>query len=130
MHPQLIPEHHPKCGKVMEALVQCRLDNPIHRYWGACNQVTFDLSKCLVEEKKEYRAPRQAKYIAQWEAKREADKIRMAELDAEEAARLAAQGAAPVPGTPSQAAVSVPDVGSMAAGGSSGSSSSSRQGQL
>lgn len=117
MHPQLIPEKHPMCGKVrpavacmqravlrylvlssvflldflsagpysqhlgpssplhkqthmlspscssqyMEALVKCREANPVMRYWGECNEITYQLSKCLVEEKKEFRAPRQAK---------------------------------------------------------------------
>ncbi len=45
----------------MEALVRCREANPVGRYWGVCNEHTFDLTKCLAEEKKEFRAPRQAK---------------------------------------------------------------------
>lgn len=43
----------------MEALVACRDANPYHKFFGACNEHTFDLSKCLKEEKKVARAPRQ-----------------------------------------------------------------------
>eukprot|EP00955_Chlamydomonas_euryale_P099906 365251-Chlamydomonas_euryale.AAC.7 len=52
---------HSRRPQYMEALVQCRKENRVARYWGACNQHTYDLSKCLVEEKRESRAPRQAK---------------------------------------------------------------------
>ena len=48
-------------SQYMEALVQCRKDNRFSRYLGACNDVTFDLSLCLVKEKKVARADRQAK---------------------------------------------------------------------
>jgi hypothetical protein len=90
MHPQLLPEKHPMCGKVglpvcmftawgrvqlavdpllsgrcplqyMEALVACREANPLRRYWGECNEITWKLSKCLVEQKKMMRSDRQAK---------------------------------------------------------------------
>ncbi|GFH05915.1 COX assembly mitochondrial protein [Haematococcus lacustris] len=63
MHPQLIPEKHPMCGKYMEALVACRKANPFDRFRGACNDITLQLSKCLVEEKQQERAPRQAQSV-------------------------------------------------------------------
>ena len=55
------PLHAPLPSQYMEALVQCRKDNRFSRYLGACNDVTFDLSLCLVKEKKVARADRQAK---------------------------------------------------------------------
>jgi hypothetical protein len=46
----------------MEALVKCREDHSLLvRYTGVCNQITYDLTECLKIEKKEARAPRQAK---------------------------------------------------------------------
>lgn len=33
--------------QVMEALVKCREANPVNRFWGACNEVTYELSKCV-----------------------------------------------------------------------------------
>jgi hypothetical protein len=47
----------------MEALVQCRKDNRFSRYLGACNEITYDLSACLVKEKTVARADRQAKWV-------------------------------------------------------------------
>ncbi|KAF5839992.1 hypothetical protein DUNSADRAFT_18152 [Dunaliella salina] len=90
MHPQLIPERHPMCGKYMEELVKCREANPVRRFFGECNDVTYSLTKCLAEEKAIARAPKQAKYKEQWAAKREADAARMKQLEAEAAARRAA----------------------------------------
>ncbi|KAL6757023.1 hypothetical protein V8C86DRAFT_2634501 [Haematococcus lacustris] len=90
MHPQLIPEKHPMCGKYMEALVACRKANPFDRFRGACNDITLQLSKCLVEEKQQERAPRQAQFHARWRAKREADAARMAQLEQQAADRAAA----------------------------------------
>ncbi len=50
-------------SQVMEALMRCRAENPWARYWGVCNDITYELSACLKEEKLEFRAPRQAKYV-------------------------------------------------------------------
>ena len=46
----------------MEALVECRKQNPWRRYAGECNDITYQLTKCLGEEKKIVREPRQKKY--------------------------------------------------------------------
>jgi hypothetical protein len=35
----------------------------VARYWGACNDITYQLSKCLVVEKKQARAGRQARCV-------------------------------------------------------------------
>jgi COX assembly protein 2 len=80
MHPALIPEKHPMCGKYMEALVQCRKENRFSRYLGACNDITYDLSLCLVKEKKVARADRQAQWHDQWRKKKEEDEVRLLAL--------------------------------------------------
>jgi hypothetical protein len=36
----------------MEALVQCHKEHSIAKWWGACNDAKFALTKCLAEEKK------------------------------------------------------------------------------
>lgn len=82
------------CGKYMEELVKCREANPVRRFFGECNDVTYKLTKCLAEEKAIARAPRQEKYKENWAAKREADAARMKQLEAEAAARRAAADAA------------------------------------
>lgn len=83
MHPALIPERHPQCGKVMEALVACREQHSYHKFFGACNDITWELSNCLKEEKRVARAPRQERYHERWAAKRVDDEKRMAELQAQ-----------------------------------------------
>ena len=35
----------------MEALVACHRDHSVAKWWGACNDPKFALSKCLAEEK-------------------------------------------------------------------------------
>eukprot|EP00798_Chlamydomonas_sp_ICE-L_P005920 gene5920-33492_t len=90
MHPALIPERHPMCGKYMEAMIKCRERNPIRRYFGDCNDETWDLTKCLTIEKRETRAPRQAKFKEQFREKRKEDAERAEQLQAESEARKAA----------------------------------------
>ena len=34
------------------ALIQCHKDNKYAKFWGACNDVDFALTRCLTEEKK------------------------------------------------------------------------------
>lgn len=36
----------------MEALVQCRKEHPYSKFWGACSDITWELSNCLKHEKK------------------------------------------------------------------------------
>ena len=33
------------CVQYMEALVKCREQNPVRRYFGECNDMTWDLTK-------------------------------------------------------------------------------------
>lgn len=80
MHPALIPELHPLCGKYMEALKQCRKEHPFRKYVGVCSEITWDLSLCLKEEKKIVREPRQQRYQERWSQKRQADMDRMEQL--------------------------------------------------
>jgi hypothetical protein len=39
----------------MEALVACHKEHSISKWWGACNDAKFALTKCLAEEKKQLR---------------------------------------------------------------------------
>jgi hypothetical protein len=48
--------------KYMEALKQCRKEHPFRRYAGVCSEITWDLSRCLKEEKKIVREPRQQRF--------------------------------------------------------------------
>ncbi|PNH12259.1 hypothetical protein TSOC_000861 [Tetrabaena socialis] len=80
MHPALIPEKHPMCGKYMEALVQCRKENPYRKFVGVCSEITWELSACLKEEKKGVREPRQQRYHERWAQKRLDDQARMEQL--------------------------------------------------
>ncbi|KAG2434257.1 hypothetical protein HXX76_007982 [Chlamydomonas incerta] len=73
------------CGKYMEALLECRKENPYRKFFGVCSEITWELSMCLKEEKKVTREPRQKRYHERWAAKREADKERMAQIRAENA---------------------------------------------
>ncbi|KAF6250261.1 hypothetical protein COO60DRAFT_1577551 [Scenedesmus sp. NREL 46B-D3] len=59
MHPPLILEKHPICATYMEALVACHKEHHVSKWWGACNDAKFALTKCLAEEKRELRAERQ-----------------------------------------------------------------------
>uniref|UniRef100_A0A7S0RJJ9 COX assembly mitochondrial protein n=1 Tax=Chlamydomonas leiostraca TaxID=1034604 RepID=A0A7S0RJJ9_9CHLO len=95
-HPQLLPEKHPKCGDIMRALLHCHDTAGWRRYYGACEDLNYRLSKCLVEEKKEFRAPRQAMFHEKWAARKAKDAARMAELEAEAAARKASEAAGAV----------------------------------
>jgi hypothetical protein len=36
----------------IEALVRCHSEHSIAKWWGACNDAKFDLTRCLTEEKK------------------------------------------------------------------------------
>ncbi|KXZ55815.1 hypothetical protein GPECTOR_2g1366 [Gonium pectorale] len=92
MHPALIPEKHPICGKYMEALVQCRKDNPYRKYFGVCSDITWDLSMCLKQEKKVVREPRQKQYHERWAKKRAEDQERMEQLQREREAAAAVGG--------------------------------------
>jgi hypothetical protein len=39
----------------MEALVACHKEHSVSKWWGACNDAKFALTKCLAEEKRELR---------------------------------------------------------------------------
>ncbi|KAG2491918.1 hypothetical protein HYH03_009865 [Edaphochlamys debaryana] len=84
MHPALIPEKHPMCGKYMEELLKCRAENPYRKFIGVCSEITWDLSACLKEEKKAVREPRVKKFQERWNARREEDQARMAKLREEQ----------------------------------------------
>ncbi|GLC44545.1 hypothetical protein PLESTM_001611700 [Pleodorina starrii] len=86
MHPALIPEKHPLCGKYMEALVQCRKENPYRKFLGVCSEITWDLSDCLKQEKKIVREPRQKRYHERWAQKRREDEERLRKLNEDRAA--------------------------------------------
>lgn len=89
MHPALIPEKHPMCGKFMEALIKCREDHHLfQRYLGVCNDATYDLTECLVKEKTIARAGRQAKFTEMWKAKRQEDEMRMRQLEEDSRRRI------------------------------------------
>mmetsp|Transcript_21404 Transcript_21404/g.46390 ORF Transcript_21404/g.46390 Transcript_21404/m.46390 type:complete len:110 (-) Transcript_21404:149-478(-) len=49
MHPPL-DRPHPDCQNEIHALQSCHATSPKLKFW-ACNQVKFDLDKCLKEEK-------------------------------------------------------------------------------
>lgn len=68
------------CGKYMEALVQCRKEHPYSKFWGACSDITWELSNCLKHEKQVVREPRQKRYHERWSAKREEDAARLEAL--------------------------------------------------
>lgn len=57
----MILNKHPLCAKYMEALVACHKEHNISKWWGACNDAKFALTKCLAEEKTQLRAERQEK---------------------------------------------------------------------
>ena len=38
-------------SQVVEALVKCHKDNPIAKFWGACNEQKWALDRCFREEK-------------------------------------------------------------------------------
>ncbi|GIL90138.1 hypothetical protein Vretimale_13880 [Volvox reticuliferus] len=95
MHPALIPDKHPLCGKYMEALVQCRKENPYRKFFGVCSEITYDLSACLKKEKKIVREPRQKRYHERWAQKRRDDEERLQKLQQERrAAATTASGSA------------------------------------
>ena len=52
MHPPLIVDKHPICGKYMTALMACHKEHTIAKWWGACNDEHWALTRCLAEEKK------------------------------------------------------------------------------
>jgi hypothetical protein len=52
MHPPLIVDKHPICGKYMTALMVCHKEHTISKWWGACNDEHWALTRCLAEEKK------------------------------------------------------------------------------
>ncbi|EFJ46120.1 hypothetical protein VOLCADRAFT_121100 [Volvox carteri f. nagariensis] len=117
MHPALIPEKHPLCGKYMEALMQCRKENPYRKYVGVCSEITWQLSACLKQEKKIVREPRQKRFHERWTQKKQEDQERLQKLQQERTATA---------GTPGAAAAADPETGANAAdplaasGGSAG----------
>lgn len=52
MHPPLIVDKHPICGKYMTALMACHKEHTVAKWWGACNDEHWALTRCLAEEKK------------------------------------------------------------------------------
>ncbi|MEW5305730.1 MAG: hypothetical protein WDW36_008249 [Sanguina aurantia] len=114
MHPALIPDRHPMCGKYMEALVACRLENPTRKFFGSCTEVTYQLTECLAIEKKITRAPRQQRYKERWEAKKSEDEERMSDLKKQTGDTLSEE--------PSQSPSDDHSGGSSSSGGGSSSS--------
>ncbi|GFR47871.1 hypothetical protein Agub_g9680 [Astrephomene gubernaculifera] len=100
MHPALIPEKHPLCGKYMEALQQCRKDNPYQKFFGVCSEITWDLSTCLKKEKKIVREPRQKRYHERWAKKRQEDEERLQQLKQQREPGSNAEAASEAAGSP------------------------------
>lgn len=48
------PHAHPSL-QLIEALQRCHKDRPYAKFWGACNQIKWDLDNCFKEEKKPLR---------------------------------------------------------------------------
>ncbi|KIY99486.1 hypothetical protein MNEG_8477 [Monoraphidium neglectum] len=71
MHPPLIIDKHPICAEFIEALTRCHKEHSVAKWWGACNDPKFELTKCLDREKKELRAARQEKAKAEFREKQE-----------------------------------------------------------
>mmetsp|Transcript_29345 Transcript_29345/g.53845 ORF Transcript_29345/g.53845 Transcript_29345/m.53845 type:complete len:97 (+) Transcript_29345:90-380(+) len=80
-YPPLLPELHPMCGKLMIELKECWKVNEYSKFRGACNEYSYELSKCLKKEKLEARAPRLQKFQERWNERKEKDKETMEALD-------------------------------------------------
>ena len=50
MHPPLFKPH-PLCGECVQDLVKCHEENPITKFFGACNDVKTAMDKCFRDEK-------------------------------------------------------------------------------
>lgn len=56
MHPSLAPSlHTPECVRLIELLQKCHEDHPVRKFFGKCNKVNWELSKCLKSEREDNR---------------------------------------------------------------------------
>ena len=50
MHPPL-DRPHPDCGNVIQQLRECHATKTVTKYMGACNDIKFEMDRCLKAEK-------------------------------------------------------------------------------
>ena len=55
MHPPL-HRPHPECEDAVKRLLECHTDNPVAKFFGACNDAKRDLDRCFKAEKEKKRA--------------------------------------------------------------------------
>ena len=63
MHSTLAIHLHDKCVPIIQLFEQCHQDQPIGKFFGKCNRLKRELSKCLEEETKERRRENREKAL-------------------------------------------------------------------
>lgn len=65
MHSSLAPHLHQECADIIKAFEKCHEEHKIGKFFGKCNNLKFQLSKCFAEETKERRRKNREKAFQQ-----------------------------------------------------------------
>ena len=66
MHSSLSPHLHSEaCVELIQLLQQCHQDHGMGKFFGKCNKLKFQLSKCFAEDSKERRRKNREKSFEQ-----------------------------------------------------------------
>lgn len=55
MHSSLAPHLHESCADIIKAFEKCHEEHKIGKFFGKCNDLKYQLSKCFAEDTKERR---------------------------------------------------------------------------
>ena len=57
MHTDLSPQlHTDQCNELIKLFQQCNLEHPVRKYFGFCQYLSYDMVKCLKQERMDRRA--------------------------------------------------------------------------
>lgn len=56
MHSSLAPHVHPNCVEIVKAFEQCHEEHKIGKFFGACNDLKYELAKCFRSDSVDRRA--------------------------------------------------------------------------